>query len=98
MKSKVILEAVVLYSKESSMVYDESTKQKTKLPKYKTEVYIEDEIVDGTEVRPSSLKLKTNIAKDEFKKGLSRFEVEFVPYKIGNQLAENSIIIKKIVK
>lgn len=98
MKAKTILECVVLYAKDTPMGFNKETKKFDVLPKHKTEVFIEDEIIDGEYTRPSSKKLKTQFPKTDFKAGVARFEVELEPYKIGNSKAENNIFVKKIIK
>lgn len=98
MKAKIILECEVLYAKDTPMGFNKETKKYDVQPKYKTEVYIKDDIVDGEHSRPSSRKLKTQLPKTDFKEGLARFEVELEPYKIGNSKAENNIFVKKIIK
>lgn len=97
-KAKIILEATVLYAKDAPLVYNEETKKADKPSKHKTEIHVEDEITDGDNARPSSLKLNSNISKEEFKKGAMRFEVELTPYKIGTKQAQNSIRVLKILK
>lgn len=96
-KAKTILECVVYYAKDKPKELNKETGKYDKDPKYKTEVHIEDDIQDGDNVRPSSLKLNTNILKEEFKKGPARFEVEYVPYQKGNKNL-NSIKVLKILK
>lgn len=97
-KAKTILECVVLYAKEAPKQKNEQTGLYDIEPKYKFEVYIEDEIQDGEHTRPSTQKLKTNIAKDEFKRGPSKFEVEHYPYCETPKRANNSIRVLKILK